>query len=165
MTPSQFLASKLQSPLGDKSARRRTRLMVSGASAAMIAHTGLIPTQIEGLGIQFSTGDQRAFVVILALIVCYTLAAFTLTAVVDFYVEKLRRKEYLESQMSESSFMKGKWEEISARLKELYHPLEVDESQISKLAFYRVFLEVYLPILVGLYGLVALLLVIVSNEV
>ncbi len=139
--------------------------MVSGASAAMIAHTGLIPTQIEGLGIQFSTGDQRAFVVILALIVCYTLAAFTLTAVVDFYVEKLRRKEYLESQMSESSFMKGKWEEISARLKELYHPLEVDESQISKLAFYRVFLEVYLPILVGLYGLVALLLVIVSNEV
>lgn len=162
MTPSEFLASKLQSPLGERSVRRMTRLLVFGATAATVAHTGLIPTQIEGLGIQFSTTDQRAFAIILVLIISYLLVVFALSTTVDGQVARLRRKEYLEGEMSGISFEGTTWKDISSRLQEIHNPLEMEEVEITRLGIYTVLIELYLPILVGIYGIGALLILYVT---
>lgn len=64
-------------------AERRVLLGVAMLAVA-VAHTGLIPSRISALGIEFARADQRAILVILSVVVTYFTVTFMIYAATDF---------------------------------------------------------------------------------
>jgi len=68
-----------------KVTRAERRILLGVAMLAIaVGHTGLIPSKIAALGIEFEHADQRALLVILAVIVTYFTVAFAIYATADF---------------------------------------------------------------------------------
>ena len=68
-----------------KVTRAERRILLGVAMLAVaVAQTGLIPSKISALGIEFEPADQRALLVILAVIVSYFTIAFAIYAAADF---------------------------------------------------------------------------------
>ena len=74
----------LKDPLTGTTRRMRTSLLGSSVLGVVIAKTGLVPSRIADLGIEF-TADHRASLILIALLaVIYFLVAFVLYALSDF---------------------------------------------------------------------------------
>src|ERR1043166_8655498 len=76
-------------PLRQITRRERQALLGVSAIGLVVAQSGLVPSRISALGIEFDRADQRVFVVALALLVAYFLAAFAIYASHDFSVWRL----------------------------------------------------------------------------
>ena len=75
---------ELTDPLSQSTRISRRNLLGMSALAIVSVHTGLMPTQISGLGITFSDSDQRALVSVMILGLIYFFLAFLLYAASDF---------------------------------------------------------------------------------
>ena len=94
-------------PLTEVTRKQRTLLLGVSALGATIAQTGLTPTKISALGIEFAQSDQRAFLGILIVAILYFLAAFVVYGASDFFAwrlaaiiarEEAARKNYRRQQ-------------------------------------------------------------------
>ena len=74
----------LTDPLTAITRQARTRLIAFSGLAVVIEKTGLIPTQIEWLGISFAANHRIYLIVILLIAVAYLLLAFLIYAFSDF---------------------------------------------------------------------------------
>ena len=70
-------------PLSLSTRVERRNLMLTSVIATIVVATGLIPTKISALGIDFSTADRRTLLYILCAVVVYFLAAFITGASAD----------------------------------------------------------------------------------
>lgn len=154
MRGEDYIRSKICSPLSERAFKIRARLLSLSVLSVVVAYTNLLPTQIEGLGISFETLHHQRVVQILIFSLCYFLVSFALTAVTDFYIAKLARKSHLEDELSKEEFFGGDFEQIRSNFQELIYPLEVESNIIEKLQFYRVLLDVWLPIVMGVFAIV-----------
>ena len=75
--------STLRDPLSDVTRKERRSLLGASLVAAVVAKTGLVPTKIESLGIDFSTSDQALLLKSGAVVVAYFLTAFTVYGAID----------------------------------------------------------------------------------
>ena len=70
--------------LGEASRRERHALLVASAIGLTMASTGLLPTKISALGIDFSISDQAAMLKLLAAAILYLLLAFSAHSYADY---------------------------------------------------------------------------------
>lgn len=155
----------LVDPLSDTSRRERRNLVVVSALSALIAKTGLIPTQISALGIVFKAPAQSMFLVFLALCVGYLMASFLIYGLTDFLVWRHKYQEYLERRAYAVDA-----EIWDMRDPEAQHARQQAEEIISHLpsarwayaasnpaAMARMFFEFIVPLILGVYAMSALL--------
>lgn len=75
----------LKDPLSDVTRKERVYLLVTSTIGIAIAKTGLIPSRISALGIQFEEANQSALLLLLGSVAAYFLVAFIIYAVADFF--------------------------------------------------------------------------------
>ena len=64
--------------------QERKALLAVSALGILISYTGLIPTRISALGVDFEKTDRRALLAMLALTIVYFLLTFCIYAMADF---------------------------------------------------------------------------------
>jgi hypothetical protein len=142
-------------------AERRTLLAVALLAAA-VAHTGLIPSKISALGIEFARTDQRALLLILAVIVIYFTTTFTIYASNDFLAWRGAHDDALLMHLQHEHAFVPIPDSASDR------PWEQAQKAIvrrrwrwgtlaRKMSYIRAAWEFALPILAGAYAIGALL--------
>lgn len=83
MSESPVLIS-LKDPLSQVTRAERRMLLGVSALSIFVTRTGLIPTKISALGVDFEQSDQRALLVVMALVVGYFLGAFLVYGFTDY---------------------------------------------------------------------------------
>ena len=71
----------LRDPLEPVTRKERLYLLAVSSVGLFVEYTGLVPTKISALGIEFPKTNQNALLYVLALIILYFLAAFVIYAV------------------------------------------------------------------------------------
>ena len=71
-------------PLSSVARNERRSLLLLSVIGIAIVKTGLVPSKIEALGIEFSPGDQKSLLNILGMVNVYLLLAFSIYALTDF---------------------------------------------------------------------------------
>jgi hypothetical protein len=74
---------RLGDPLAEVTRKERRSLLIASAVAITIVKTGLVPTKISALGVEFSQADKAALLKVLAAVVIYFLVAFVVYAAAD----------------------------------------------------------------------------------
>jgi hypothetical protein len=150
--PSAFLSELLS----DVSRRERRNLLIASSVGILMAHVGLVPTQISALGINFSAPAQSSLLVLMAFVVVYFIAAFFIYAWADFLIWGKRRHDYLVSL----EIAQDNWtmEDQMAHDRLNVPSISWYYQWAPRVAHVRAFFEFALPLLVGLYVLGALLL-------
>jgi hypothetical protein len=82
--PLRPLEIRFRDPLSEVTRKERTALLAVSAVAIVISTTGLIPTKISALGIEFGNSDQAALLFVLQCIVGFFICAFLFYASFDF---------------------------------------------------------------------------------
>ena len=77
-------AAKLQDPLSEVTRRERKYLLGISLLSIFVVKTGLVPTKISALGVEFNEANQESMLLILALMVLFFLVAFCFYALSDF---------------------------------------------------------------------------------
>ncbi|WP_348944731.1 hypothetical protein ABHF33_15160 [Chitinibacter sp. FCG-7] len=95
-TPEPFLVD----PLSDSAKSERKNLLISSFFGLVVALTGLVPTKISSLGIEFSLVDQANFLKIMAVLVAYFLIGFVVVATADAFILRKKYQDYLEHVQS-----------------------------------------------------------------
>ena len=142
-------------------AERRILLGVSMLSVA-VAHTGLIPSKISALGIEFERADQRALLVILVIIVVYFTLTFVIYAAADFLAWRSAHDEALLRHLQhEHAFVRipddPQDKPAERTQKKIRRQLWWWGTLARKTSYLRAVWEFVLPIVVGLYAIGALL--------
>src|SRR5260370_31817092 len=70
--------------LGNETRRERQTLLIVSAIGLAIAKTGLLPSRISSLGVEFSGNDQRAMLTIIIALILYLLAGFCIHSFADY---------------------------------------------------------------------------------
>src|SRR5437870_4648464 len=91
--PSTFLSDLLS----DVSRRERRNVLIASTVGTLMAHVGLVPTQISALGIAFPAPAQSSLLVLMAIVVAYFVAAFFIYGWADFLIWRKRRHDYVVS--------------------------------------------------------------------
>lgn len=155
--PSDFLSD----PLSEVTRKERRNLLAASTGGTLVATTGLVPTQVSALGVQFSPPEQQAFVLLLAVVVGYFIVAFILYGVADIFIWRKKYQDYLVASAIESL----NWTQEDQRNYDELHqgiPRSVWLYSLSKpVAFCRVAFEFALPIVVGVVSAVLLVLKVV----
>ncbi len=87
--PSTDKEAEISDPLSEVTRNERRSLLLVSLIAATVAGTGLVPTKIEALGVEFGPASQRTLLGLLALVVLYFVLAFSLYASADFLAWRL----------------------------------------------------------------------------
>lgn len=127
----------LKDPLSPISRKTRRNLLVSSVIAIFIVYTGLIPTKISTLGVEFSNADQSSLLIVLGFIVIYFIIAFYLSGIADYRIWKqlsIKKNHYLKT--------KGRIGEIEELL---IYENEMDAEDKFKLVKEKGNLKKYLP--------------------
>src|SRR5260221_1629280 len=101
----------LDDPLKDVTRKERKMLLGISVLAIVLVKTGLVPTKISALGVEFSETHQQALLLIVSLVDIYFLFAFVIYATTDFFVwrkalVKASRDEIKEHYESEADLLR-----------------------------------------------------------
>lgn len=144
-TPEQIL---VQDPLSQVTRSERRSLLGVSAITIIIVKTGLIPTKISALGIEFSATDRSALLGMMGLVVTYFLVAFLVYAISDFVDWRLKFSAAI-------GHMKR---EFRDRVREGYQDTADDYPEpkvrglVLPMSLVRAILEFVLPIVIGIYA-------------
>jgi hypothetical protein len=75
----------LKDPLSDVTRKERIYLLATSTLGIVIVKTGLVPSRISALGIQFEETNQKTLLLMLGIVVAYFFVAFIIYAVADFF--------------------------------------------------------------------------------
>ncbi len=76
----------LGDPLSDVTRKERRMLLAISLLGVGLVKTGLVPTKIEALGVEFDKANQQALLFLLAIVAVYFFSAFLIYAAADFLV-------------------------------------------------------------------------------
>ena len=142
----------VRDPLSQVTRNERRMLLLISTVGITIAKTGLVPSKISALGIEFGATDQKSLLGIFGLVTFYFLFTFITYAAADFVAWRLAFKnamrQYLDDRISDG---RGK----SAEERRLYAIIASER----KLAFMsgpislaRAVLEFVVPVVVAGYA-------------
>lgn len=148
---------RLRDPLSIVTRKQRQLLLLASLLGLTLVKTGIVPSKISGLGIEFQSADQRAILLIVALIVSYFLVAFTIYAASDFLAWKVSiSKQVIEKTIAdyEEDLRNDVSEpEIDEYRYEMYEKIEIYIKLITPTSIFRAFFDFALPIFFGGYSL------------
>lgn len=146
----------LGDPLADVTRKERRTLLGMSVLGVVLVKTGLVPTKISAVGVEFDKTNQQALLGILAIVTLYFLVAFIIYAAADFLawrralvayrVDRMReharaRREMLPDVVKqEEAFM---WEQSKG---------SVLFGLVGPVSMLRALFEFLLPIGAGLYS-------------
>lgn len=164
----------LKTSLSETSHNHRRSLLAVSAIGIAIALTGLIPSKITTLGIEFSETNRSSLLIFLVCVVSYFLIAFLAYAIPDFVAwssdlresqlanfqalrEKKRRQEERLAELSLAD--KPTFEEIT---EELYREEDVTANELSLdnpqwYWYLKAGFDFVLPLAVSVYAIIVLL--------
>ncbi|GAB3754198.1 hypothetical protein [Lysobacter olei] len=87
LTPAEL---SISDPLSDVTRKERRMLLGLDVLAIFVSTTGLVPTKISALGVEFGAADQRAFLYVFAAVLAYFVAAFLVYGVSDYLGWRIR---------------------------------------------------------------------------
>jgi len=152
-TPADFLGD----PLNDVSRRERRNLLVASTIAVFTVHAGLIPKQISALGIELTSPDRSAFLILFAAVVIYFLVAFAVYGFADLLLWFHKYHDYLEkAEIASQNWTQDdqiNYDELRRRVPSIAWLYRISKPA----AHLRIAFEFPLPVLVGLYAIYALL--------
>lgn len=162
----------LRDQLTDVTRKERKFLLGVCAIAITIVKTGLVPTKISALGVDFSPADQKSILVILSIIVAYFLAAFLIYAVSDFVAWRVAFhgavRELMKSKLEEKNDSNIHIHERSDAIRqemESYTGRTYMLGNLSRpVSLLRAFLDFVVPFLFGIITILLLLLTDVSKR-
>lgn len=153
------LQVSLKDPLSEITRKERRMLLSISVLSAFIAKSGLVPTKIQALGIELEQGDQRAFLIVMMLVVLYFLVAFILYGVTDFLswrlsyneMAKASYRQFLDQMDRLSSRESNPYEEIIKSWRSTWPNRLAGPASFMRAAF-----EFLLPFIIGGYAIYAL---------
>jgi hypothetical protein len=133
-----------------------------------LVKTGLVPTKIAALGVEFDKTSQKALLFLVAVVAAYFLVAFLIYALADFLAwrralrtyELDRMRQYIERERAKRSVPED--DEITSRAHEIWGDLAASRGHrvvwllSGPVSVVRAVFEFALPVVVGSYA-VALL--------
>lgn len=158
----------LKDPLTPTTRKARRNLLVTSLIAVIIVFTGLIPTKITALGVEFTEVNQISLLIILGLVVMYFLMAFAIFGISDYRSWKLMTEEKdlfklvskeldkLYSIDEDNLDGQDKFEHMERKgyLEKLHPILKTDR----RIGFFRSrYFEVVMPFAIGLFAIGAVL--------
>lgn len=161
VSPTEIL---LRDPLSEVTRKERKFLLGACAISITIVKTGLVPTKISALGVDFTHADQKSLLIILAVIVVYFLAAFLVYAISDFIAWRVafhgavreKIKARVEEQIKPGAEQQA---EMIQREMNNYTGRSIAWASISKpVSLIRVVLDFFVPLLIGVITIALLLL-------
>ena len=154
-TPSEL---SLRDPLSQVTRKERRFLLGVGMVGITLVKTGLVPSKISALGIEFTKTDQKSLLFIVALITAYFVVAFTIYAVSDFIAWRLVYRAALREVLAqrEKSFDKRVKDQVDGRIPSMSRG-RIIFILAKPIAYIRAVFEFLLPILVGIYAILSVL--------
>ena len=153
---------RLRDPLSEVTrAERRTLLGVS-AVGIVIAKSGLVPSKISTLGIEFDHADQRVLLRMTSAIVFYFLVAFLIYAASDLLAWRLSFYHALVDWRKSRSLATEEERQIERQIEREATYLwsfsrQVMFSLSTPISLIRAVFEFAIPIIIGIYTVVVLL--------
>lgn len=151
----------LNDPLSEVTRKERRMLLGVSVLGTALIKTGLVPTKISALGVEFDKTNQQALLGLLALVALYFFFAFVIYAAADFLawrralvayrVERMREHVRLKHELAEERLHQEEaflWEQSRGyAFFSLAGPVSV----------VRATFEFVLPVVVGIYAIQLLL--------
>jgi hypothetical protein len=166
MTEQNIEQTRLRDALSDVTRKKRHFLLGTSLIGVTLIKTGLVPSKISGLGIEFKGTDQRALLVIIAFIILYFLAAFIIYAISDFIAWRIAinnqgikaavsdYEDSLHSHFPHPDSIDGEIESYRSNLQKKYR---IYFTLVTPASIVRALFDFGLPIVVGLYALFLLI--------
>lgn len=132
----------LQDPLTEVTRKERRMLLAVSMVGVGLVKTGLVPTKIEALGVEFDKANPQALLAIIAFITLYFFAAFVVYAAADFLAWRRVLLAYGISRYQEAMKRKQEKQETPVVFA-LSGPVSV----------VRALFEFLLPLIVGVYAI------------
>lgn len=147
----------LHDPLSDVTRKERRMLLGISMLGVALVKTGLVPTKISALGVEFDKTNQQALLGILALVTLYFAVAFLIYAAADFIAWRRALGNYRMERMRENAKLKRDFSEGNLREEEaLLWRMSSSGQALFVLAgpvsVIRALFEFVLPIAVGIYA-------------
>lgn len=157
----------LGDPLKEVTRKERRTLLAVSSAALIVAKTGFMPGKIESIGIDFPPSDKPTLLLIFAGVIAYLLLAFVVYAASDFIVWQRSYHELVDRLSFENAERRYKAEQEGAT--NVIMGIEaMDERKeawktglrkaIAPTSVVRALVEFLLPIAIGLFAVVSLLL-------
>lgn len=159
--------TRVVSLLEENTRKIRLNLLLMSSTAIVIAHTGLVPKQIQGFGIEFSEGQQSSMLACLLVLVTFLLFSFVISASADFVSARLLRKEAVKSAFKRviddgitnytgNPIIDQANIDIKKSMEIILQPLDAGKGVIDWLYRIRLWWEFVLPVCVSTYALIVL---------
>jgi hypothetical protein len=157
---------RLRDPLSEVTRNERKILLGASAIGIIIVKTGLVPSKISALGIEFTQTDQRSLLSAIAAIIFYFLVAFIVYASSDFLGWRLAFHSALKEIRAERRLMseddnERHWiieREVEDELRKRYRFHHTLLTLSRPISFLRAMFEFAIPIIISVYAIVALLM-------
>jgi hypothetical protein len=155
---------RLRDPLSETTRAERRNLLAISAIGIIIVKTGLVPSKISALGIDFSFTDQLLLFRALSAITGYFLVAFVVYAASDLAAwthaivsatrERMRAQqlEELESDMRQRDIRRAVEHELASRMGRAYSIF-----RFSVMSRIRALFDFLVPVVIGLWSVLATL--------
>ena len=170
----------LRDPLSKEARAERRTLLGASAIGILIVRTGLVPTKIAALGIEFDQADRKSLLLAIAAVIAYFLIGFIIYALSDFIAwrfafmntirqnERESEKEEVEMKLREREERKRQQEEGSLDYEPIYplsrhyqveapRDIQVLYRIHAPVSVVRAAFEFILPIAISIYAVVTLL--------
>ncbi|NHZ86609.1 MAG: hypothetical protein GWP19_12145 [Planctomycetia bacterium] len=147
---------RVKDPLRKVTRKERRLLLISSAFGIVIVKSGLIPTKITTLGIEFSETNQESLLYVVSAIVIYFLIAFIIYSSSDFIAWRIdfnrTRLEAFQSKkdtQSENADYKKHIDTYNRLYRLVYFSIPI--------SFLRAIFDFGIPILVSIYSIYILI--------
>jgi len=156
----------LGDPMNEVTRKERRALLGVSVVSLTIAKAGILPVKIKSLGIEFSVGDKKTLLFILAAILFYFLVTFIVYAVTDVISWQRSYCELVDRLALEEA--KRNWEAEQAGATNVVVDIEAVNTReetwksilrkaIAPTSVIRAGVEFLLPLAVGVFAIVCLL--------
>lgn len=160
----------LHGTLGEIARKERRMLLASATMGILVAWSGLVPSRIPAFGIEFSLGNRVALMRVAAAIIAYFWLAFVIYGTLDLirwrlahrqqvvaFLRKVESRAVANKNVDRGGEDVGRFEYLDDLIekeddKEIYTPFLVKPAALVTVIF-----ELVLPLIVGLYGIYAVL--------
>ena len=153
---------RVRDPLSDVTRKERRALLAASLIGVTTKWTGLLPTEIDALGLKFASTDHQILLRILALVNGYFLLAFFLYAASDFIAWRLALRESIREASRRRRSLGELEEQIEQQahdeIKRQYPLLVVSFTLVSVVSTARAIFEFLLPCVFGVFAIVVLLI-------
>ena len=161
MSENNLFSERLREPLNETTRKVRRNLMAASVIGVVLTKVGLIPSKISAFGVEFTSSNQHALMILLSVAIAY----FAVSLVVYVYSEltawqivfSSKELEELKAAGKTSSRLMGRLPDEADKFREYISKIHSK----SKPTFYiRLFIELAIPLIFAVYSFNSL----INNE-